>query len=142
MTTLRSLFLHFLPILLALAGSGCNPVKSNAAAESAVADFHQKLDAGDFKTIYDTADQGFKKAAPEKDFVALLEAIHRKLGNVQSTNRQGWNINSYNFQTYVELTYQTKFAEGDGTEKFRYRIEKGRALLLYYNINSTALITK
>ena len=129
-------------ILLALAFAGCNPVKSTAAADQAVADFHTKLDAADFKGIYDATGQAFKKATPEKEFVPVLEAIHRKLGTVQSSDRQTWNINSYNLQTTVNMTYRTKFAEGDGTESCGYSIDGDKALLIYYNINSTALITK
>jgi hypothetical protein len=129
-------------MLLALACSSCNPVKSTAAAENAVVDFHKKLDAADFKGIYDAAPEDFKKAVTEKDFVAFVEAVHRKLGNVQSSARETWNISSYNFQTYVDMSYKTKFVEGEGTESFRYRIDGDKALLIHYNINSTALITK
>jgi len=37
---------------------------------------------------------------------------------------------------------QTTFSDGDGVETFAYRVESGKTLLLGYNINSMALITK
>jgi len=42
----------------------------------------------------------------------------------------------------VRLTYKTTFSDGDGVETFAYRVESGKTLLLGYNINSMALITK
>ena len=137
---------NFLGVVLALVAlavlCGCGAVKGKAAAERAVTDFHSKLDAGDFKTIYDGAHADLKQSSTSKDFTILLEAIHRKLGTVQKSEAAGWNVSSVNLQTNVTLTYKTKFAEGDGTETFVYRVNRGSALLCGYNINSTALITK
>jgi hypothetical protein len=136
----------FLAVVLALVAlamlSGCGAVKGKAAAERAVTDFHSKLDAADFKTIYDGAHADLKQASTNKDFTILLEAIHRKLGKVQKSEEAGWNVSAVNLQTNVTLTYKTKFAEGDAIETFVYRVNRGSALLCGYNINSTALITK
>ena len=124
-----------------LAFGGCNPIKGKGAAEAGVKQFHEQLNKGDFKSIYAASHADLKKASTEKDFVALLEAVHRKLGLVQSSEPNGWHINA-NIQTNVLLSYKTKFAEGDGIETFNYRIEGEKAVLVGYNIASNALITK
>lgn len=133
----------FLIIVAALfLPSGCGMTKSKAAAEKEVNRFHQQLDNADFKAIYAAAHADFKAASKEKDFIALLEAVHRKLGTVQKSDSAGWRVNSFNLKTNVVLTYHTKFAGGDATETFDYRLDGDSAQLYSYNINSQALITK
>lgn len=132
--------------VLALATSlvlaGCNPAKSKEAATQAVMQFHQRLDNEAYAEIYRDAHPDFKKASTEKDFTALLEAVHRKLGNTVSSEPAGWRVNSFVSGTNVVLTYKTKFAAGDAVETFSYREDGATPALLGYNINSTALILK
>jgi hypothetical protein len=139
---MQNRFVFLVVALVAVLLIGCHPVKNTQAAEQAVTAFHQQLDTGDFKGIYAATHADFKKAATEKEFVDILEAVHRKLGNIQSTQRATWNINSYNFQTNVSMTYDTTFEQGKAKESFNYRIEDGKAVLRGYNINSPTLITK
>ena len=120
---------------------GCNPIKGKESAEAAVKQFHEQLNKGDFKGIYAATEADFKKASSEKDFVALLDAVHRKLGLVQSSEPNGWRINATGHVNVV-LAYKTKFAEGDGVETFNYQVEGEKAVLVGYNIASNALITK
>ncbi|MHA3773092.1 hypothetical protein ACXR0O_16290 [Verrucomicrobiota bacterium sgz303538] len=122
--------------------AGCGATKGKASAEKTVAKFHEQLNKGDFKGIYSAAHADFKSASTEKDFVALLNAVHRKLGAIKSSKQIGWRVNSFNFQTNVLLNYKTTFAGGDAVESFNCRIDGDKAVLLGYNINSNALITK
>jgi hypothetical protein len=142
MKSQKAVILPLLAVALSACFSGCGMREGTKAAEMAVNEFHQKLDAGEFTAIYSATHPDFKKASTEKDFVALLEAIHRKLGRVETTNQAGWNVNSHNLNTNVTLNYQTKFAGGDAVETFNYRVKGGKALLYGYNINSQALIIK
>jgi hypothetical protein len=68
--------------------------------------------------------------------------VHRKLGVVASSDRQTWNVNYNTSGSYVTLTYRTKYAEGEATEQFVYRLESDKALLSGYHISSNALILK
>ena len=122
--------------------TGCNPFKAKPAAEKAVQEFHDRLNRADFSGIYQNAHAELKKATPEKDFLPFLEAIHRKLGTVQSRKEANWGINSQNMATTVTLVYETKFSGRDATETFNFRIEGDQGILLGYHINSMALITK
>jgi hypothetical protein len=116
--------------------------KGKGKAEAAVTDFHQRLDSGDFESIYSGADSDFKATETEKDFLALLGAIHRKIGNVQSTSEKSFYVNTYNLSTKVTLVYDTKFDGGDATETFVYHISGDQVSLLGYNINSLAMMEK
>lgn len=139
---MKNRFISFTMAFVAMVLASCHPVQDTQAAEQAVTAFHRQLDAADFKGIYAATHPDFKKAATEKEFVDILEAVHRKLGDVQSSQRATWNINSFNFQTNVQMTYDTTFAQGKAKESFNYRIEDGKAVLRGYNINSPTLITK
>jgi hypothetical protein len=44
--------------------------------------------------------------------------------------------------TRVVLDYSTKFDAGDAAEQFTWKIAGNNAVLVGYNINSTALIVK
>ena len=127
-------------MLLPLAG--CSGSASVSLAEEQIPRFHQSLDAAKFQEIYAAASEELKKASSEKDFVALLEAVHRKLGAAKSSEKQNWNVGVYTSGTSVSLTYKTVYTEGDATEKFVYRIKGDQALLLGYHISSNALILK
>jgi len=131
-----------LALLLAVAIPSCNPVGATEAAQKAVTDFHAKLDKGDFKGLYSSANPEFKASTTEADFVALLDAVHRKLGAFKSTSQSTWHVESFNLKTSVHLGYKTKFASGDATELFVYRTEGTQATLLSYDIRSLGLVTK
>jgi hypothetical protein len=121
---------------------GCSVSADTAAAEQAVPSFHRSLDAGRFAEIYELSSDELKGAASSQEFLALLEAVHRKLGNTKSSEKQSWNINYHTSGTFVTLVYKTAFAEGEASEKFVFRMRGNTATLAGYYINSNALILK
>jgi uncharacterized protein DUF4019 len=129
-------------VFMAVAMAGCSMSADTKLAEQAVPQFHAMLDAGRFDAIYEAASEDLRKATKQDSFVALLEAIHRKLGTTKSSAERNWNVNYQTSGTFVTLDYSTTYAEGDATEQFVYRLKDGKALLAGYHINSTALILK
>ena len=132
-------------ILLALllgASTSCSLTKGKGIAEAAVVQFHNQFNAGQFHEIYNQADEGFKKGASEAELVALLEAVHRKLGTVKQANPARWGINTTPTGTLASLGYEVEFSEGKGVEEFVFHIIGDKALLYHYNVNSPILITK
>jgi hypothetical protein len=122
--------------------TGCDAFKGTPSAEKAVNEFHERLDKSDFEGIYSATHSDFKAAETEKEFVALLDAVHRKLGTVKNSEKVGWRVNSFNFKTDVILNYKTIFIGGDAHESFTYRMDGDKAILRGYNINSQTLIVK
>jgi hypothetical protein len=129
-----------LAVLFLLALTGCSMSADTSLADAAVPQFHEMLDTGRFVEIYAAAAQDLKHIVSQKDMVALLEGIHRKLGDTKSAQRKAWNINYQVTGIFVTLTYATQFAEGDATEQFVYHLEDHKALLAGYHINSNALL--
>ena len=129
-------------VTLALVLSGCSVSADTTAAEASVPKFHELLDAGKFVEIYEQSSEDLKRVATQQDFVALLEAVHRKLGNARSSEKQGWNVNYHTSGTFVTLTYKTLYTEGEAAEQFVFRMQNKVAALAGYHINSNALILK
>lgn len=134
------LFLMF--ISLSLLVTGCGAQKDIAAASAAVTQFHGQLDHQDFLSIYDNADARLRSTSKQEDFLALMTAVHNKLGTVQQSSRQGFFVNYNTSGSSIRVTYATKFSGGDADEEFLWSKSGDTFRLLGYHINSNALITK
>jgi Protein of unknown function (DUF4019) len=138
----RRLLSLSLSVVAGLFAVACGAQKDVAAADKAVIRFHAQLDNQDFTAMYDQADPQFRKVSKQEDFVALMTAIHKKLGHVESAARQGLFWNDTTSGLRIRLTYNTKFSDGDAQEQFVWTKNGDNLVLLGYNINSNALITK
>lgn len=121
---------------------GCSMSADSELAERAVPKFHEEMDTGHFAAIYDESADEMKKATTQQDFVALLDAIHRKLGNTKASDKTGWRVDYQTSGSFVTLGYKTTFDSGNADEQFVFRLQDKAALLVAYHINSTALILK
>jgi len=127
-------------ILLSSCGSS---TKSVELAQQNVEQFHSQLDSEQYTAVYAACDEKFHQATSESDFVKILEAVHRKLGNVQRSSLRNTGVAWFAGQgATVTLVYETKFAAGAGIEKFVWHIKDNGAALYDYNINSNELVTK
>jgi len=135
----------FAALFLALAGcllAGCGAKQNLADAQQAVVQFHQRLDNAEFDTIYNEADPRFRAASPQSEFLPFITAVHKKLGNVVTASRGGFNMNLDTSGLQIRLNYSTKFTGGAAEEQFIWAKNGGKLQLLGYHINSMALIVK
>jgi len=131
-------------LLLALAFClpSCFLAPDTAPAEQEVEHFHNLLDQGEFERFYEQTGAEFKGVSKQADFVAILDAVHRKLGDVKSVKKTRTDWHSGTGGTSIALTYETTFAEGPATEQFNFHVVDGKPVLVGYHINSDLLITK
>lgn len=123
--------------------TSCNSVNNKELAEQGVAQFHSQLNAAQYHAIYTESDEQFRRISNETDFAALVQSIHRKLGKVQQSNLQSFQVGWFIGQgTMVTLIYNTQFVEGKAGEKFTWRIKNNRPILVGYFINSNVLVVK
>lgn len=129
-----------LPLLLLAA---CGMFDSVKVAEAEVEAFHSRYNDGRHREIYLQADAILQQTASEAGFMASIQAIHRKLGNLVEATRTdfqaGWDSS---IGQYVSLTYQSRFTQGEGVEEFVWHVDGGAAKLVRYNISSSALILR
>ncbi|MEG3143429.1 hypothetical protein U1839_02070 [Sphingomonas sp. RT2P30] len=66
----------------ALALAGCSAGEDVPLANKAIDRFHAALNAGQFDPIYAGSAKDMKETTPQPRLVALLAAVHRKLGTL------------------------------------------------------------
>ncbi len=129
----RRLFIVGTPGLLL---TSCSSAEDIAAAERGAVRFRELMFAGQFSQIHAEATDEFRKEVTEPNLSKFLTAVVNKLGPVRS----GWRINFRTSGTFVRLGFKTEFERGSGTEQFIFRIRRGAAALVRYDINSPALV--
>ena len=119
-----------------LAASGCSAGRHKTAAEAAVAQFHQMVNAEQYREIYQASASELKSVTSEEQLTGLLQSIHDRLGNSGAATQRGWNVTVSNGVSMVNLNYETQFANGTATENFVYRVDNGAPSLAGYHVNS------
>ncbi len=126
---------------IALALASCQAGEDTDAAEAEVEAFHDDYDAERFAAVFERSGTQLKDITPRPQFLEFMTAVRQKLGPVKSTTQTGWNVNYNTAGGQVTLTYQTTFADGEGTETFVYDTATPPRLI-GYNVNSPALIVR
>jgi hypothetical protein len=101
--------------------------------EQAVRDFHVMLDQRQYEAIYNAADDSLRTSMTKSDFVEYLQGVRDRLGTVVKANSRGFQITTAAGQgTRVALSFETEFERGTATERFTWRIDEDKALLVLY----------
>ena len=66
--------------------SSCKGPQHKELAEARVAQFRSDFRAEKYHSIYVSADDEFRQATSEADFISAMQLVHRKLGNVRQTH--------------------------------------------------------
>jgi len=119
----------------------CQAGQDTDAAEAEVAAFHRDYDAGRFAAVFEKSGAQLKEITPRPQFIEFMTAVRQKLGAVESAQQTGWNVNYATQGSQITLTYETTFANGQGTETFVYDTAKPPRLL-GYTVNSPVLIVR
>lgn len=126
---------------IALALTSCQAAEDTDAAQAGVEAFHRDYDARRFAAVFEKSGTELKKITPRAQFLDFMTAVRTRLGEVKSTKQTGWNVNYNTGGGQITLTYQTVFANGEGTETFVYDTASPPRLI-GYNVNAPALIVR
>jgi len=119
----------FCSLLLA----SCGLRGSRVRAEQGVKEFHDLFNREQYDAIYDRSDSSLKKSWTRADFAAYLRDIHSQLGRAGRASDRGFQVNASTSQGIeVALATETQFERGVADERFLWRIEDSRAVLLGY----------
>ncbi len=113
-------------------------------SETAVANFHRQLNAGNYDGIYAMSTEGFKERGTKGDLAAFFGGVRAKLGRNKNSTLQGWGIyrNFFSLVTEVSLEYQSQYQGGEAFEKFVFHESFGKSLLHHYDAQSKVFNTK
>ena len=81
------------------------------ATKAEVTVFHRQFNDKKWDVIISSADPNMFKATPKAGLIYLFTFVHKKLGNVISSQNTNWNV-QYGTETAVILTQDTQFEHG------------------------------
>jgi hypothetical protein len=113
---------------------------ARALSNTAIREFHQHLNSGQYEQIYLTADQGFAQEDKHDELVRFLEAVHRRFGDARTENLINVNVNATTDGTFIVAQYNTTFAQGSATETFSWLKRWGTLKLHGYRIQPNGFI--
>lgn len=138
---MRMLTRYLLPIACAAMLGGCGMKESYDISGAKAKEFHDRLSAGQYDTIWANTASDLRKDASREEFTALLTAVNRKLGKVVEAKQTGWNSNTVNGDTLIKISFDTKFERGKGEETIVFRwVSDDRLTLAGYTINSNDMM--
>lgn len=120
--------------------AACNPVAALDEAGQEIDRFHQQLDAGQTEAIWSNTDEELRKITPKSAFTDFLTQTREALGAFESSERQGFNINTFNGTTQVSVTMQTTYANAPATEHFVYIQRNSGWRMAGYQVNAPTLV--
>lgn len=110
--------------------------KAMTAAEAV----HRVLSQGMVSQVYINADQRFRMSMTYESAVGQLEAIRKKLGDCQYSDRPAWSVAASTRGIYVVTIYSGYCANGYAIETLKWHIEDGVARLAGFRVSSQALL--
>lgn len=122
--------------MFAMLLAACNPMAQLDDSEAAITKFHETYNTGDARALYGLTSAEFREATPAKDMVALVESVSERMGAVQSSEREGVNLNTNNGLTITTITMKTQFEKGEGIETFTFHGTGDDLRLVGWNIDS------
>jgi Protein of unknown function (DUF4019) len=120
--------------------AGCAGSSDSDLAEHSVAEFHRLFELGSFSQVYDNSADDLKNSITKADFVALLESLHRDLGDVRSTAKLSGTLDALAAGTFITMVYATQFSKGKANERFVFRIRDRMAAVAGYYVDLNSLV--
>lgn len=134
-----SLALTGILLLVLMWQCGAGLIEGRRLSNTAVQQFHQKLNAERYDEICREADEEFVK---REELTKLLEAVHSKMGNVESETLVKVRVNATTGGSFITTQFRTTFAQGPATETFTWVKGNGVLRLRGYSIQSSAFLPK
>jgi hypothetical protein len=89
-----------------------------------------------YGAIYAAATPEFRGSISEDAFVRLMASLEQKLGTWKSAAEPQWNVSHGTSGHFVNLTYDSQFANGPAVEQFSWYIDNETAFLAGYHVDS------
>ena len=126
----------FAAALFALFLSACNPMAQLDGAEAKIAQFHSVYNDGDARRLYGVTGEEFRAVTTPEQMDELVTLVAGRMGQVESTERAGFNINSDNGVNMTVVTMTTQYEKGEATEIFTFQGDGETMQLVGWNVES------
>jgi hypothetical protein len=111
-------------------------------SDGAVRHFHTELDSEAYSDILRESDEAFQNSASSDEITKFLAGVHSKLGSSRGFTRAGINVNATTNGTFIRVSYQSTFDQGNAVETFVWRKVGDGVKLVRYDINSNVFVTR
>jgi hypothetical protein len=111
-------------------------------SDEAVRHFHSQLDSGAYGDIVRDSDEAFRNSEDRDELVKFLEGVHSKLGPSRGFTRTNIFVNATTNGTFIKVTYQSTFDQGNAVEAFTWKKAGTGLKLVRYDASSKAFVTR
>src|ERR1700678_4554653 len=103
-------------------------------SDDAVHHFHSQLDSQAYDDIVGNSDEAFQNSANHDELTKFLSGVHSKLGSSHGFTRTNIFVNATTNGTFIKVTYQSRFDQGNPTESFTWKKANGGLKLVRYDV--------
>ena len=111
-------------------------------SDRAVSHFHSQLDSEAYGDIVDESDEAFQNSEKRDEIIKFLAGVHSKLGSSRGFTRTNIFVNATTNGTFIKVTYQSTFDQGNAVEAFTWKRAGGGLKLVRYDVNSNTFLTR
>jgi hypothetical protein len=111
-------------------------------SDEAVRHFHSQLDSEAYDDIVRDSDEAFQNSESRDELVKFLAGVHSKLGASRDFTRTNIFVNASTNGTFIKVTYESAFDQGNAVETFTWKKASGGLKLVRYDINSKVFLTR
>jgi hypothetical protein len=111
-------------------------------SDDAVRHFHSQLDSEAYGDIVRESDEAFQNAGNRDETIKFLAGVHSKLGPSHGFTRTNILVNASTVGTFIKVSYQSTFDQGNAVEAFTWKKAGGGPKLVRYDVNSNAFLTR
>jgi len=103
---------------------------------------HAQLDSQAYDDIVNQSDTAFQTSDSREEIIKFLKGVHTKLGVSRSCDRANIFVNASTSGTFIKVTYNSTFEQGNAVEVFTWKKADGGVKLVRYDINSRVFVTR
>jgi hypothetical protein len=111
-------------------------------SDEAVGHFHSQLDSEAYDDIVSDSDEAFQNSENHDELVKFLTGVHSKLGPSRGFTRTNILVNATTNGTFIKVTYQSTFGQGNAVEAFTWKKAGTGLKLVRYDVSSKAFVTR
>jgi hypothetical protein len=111
-------------------------------SDDALRHFHSQLDSEAYGDIVREADEAFQNSGNRDEIIKFLAGVHSKLGQSRGFTRTNIFVNASTNGTFIKVTYQSIFDQGNAMEAFTWKKAGTGLKLVRYDVNSNAFVTR
>jgi hypothetical protein len=131
-------------VVLAVAGIGIYKLagslgRAGERGDAAVSTFHRDYNSNGIAAIHTAAAPAFRSGVPMEKFTPFIGMLRERLGEWKSGERTSINLKNDNGHETLEISWNSTFTNGPGTEDFVFDYNGDVPLLTDYHVKSPAL---